>query len=405
VEVGTAAVARAIERAGWRREDVDFLATTTCTGRVCPSLDAQIINELGLKPCIQRVHVGDTGCASAMVAMQQVSNHLRAFPGHRAVMVAVEICSAAYFLDDRLESAVAHAIFADGAGAIALSADGAGPEIVEHRTMFRSEHLGAMGFEYPGGRPRVVLSKDVRRIGAGMMKEMADALMASHGLKKDDIAHFVLHSAGRRVIEQVGKLMELDENRLAHSRNVLQQYGNMSSATVVFVLDDLLRSGSAGAGRLGPRDRARWASRPRRAAPAGSMPFFLRWPGPRRARDHRRAARPLRRWRCMTDISRVNALFGGRMVTMIHVKRLLTRCPPTGSSPCSTWDGAGTSARACAGRGARAGASASSRWTAIRPRCGSRRSWCGTTPRSPSCAAMRSPCRSARRRWISPSPR
>ncbi len=99
-----------------------------------------------------------------------------------------------------------------------------------------------MGFEYPGGRPRVVLSKDVRRIGAGMMKEMADALLASHGLKKEDIAHFVLHSAGRRVIEQVGKLMELDESRLVHSRNVLQQYGNMSSATVVFVLDDLLRS-------------------------------------------------------------------------------------------------------------------------------------------------------------------
>ena len=242
VEVGKDAVARAIEGAGWRREDVDFLATTTCTGRVCPSLDAQIINELGLKSTIQRVHVGDTGCASAMVAMQQVSNHLRAFPDHRAVMVAVEICSAAYFLDDRLESAVAHAIFADGAGAIAISRDGAGPEIVEHRTMFRSEHLGAMGFEYPGGRPRVVLSKDVRRIGAGMMKEMADALMADNGLKTEDIAHFVLHSAGRRVIEQVAKLMTLDETRLAHSRSVLQQYGNMSSATVVFVLDDLLRS-------------------------------------------------------------------------------------------------------------------------------------------------------------------
>jgi len=80
---------------------------------------------------------------------------------------------------------------------------------------------------------------------------MADALLASHGLKQGDIAHFVLHSAGRRVIEQVGKLMELDESRLVHSRNVLQQYGNMSSATVVFVLDDLLRSGEAAPGDWG----------------------------------------------------------------------------------------------------------------------------------------------------------
>jgi len=251
VEIATAAVERVIERAGWERRDVDFLATTTCTGRVCPSIDAQVINALGLKPSIQRVHVGDTGCASAMVAMQQAHNHLRAFPEHRAVMVAVEICSAAYFLDDRLESAVAHAIFADGAGAIALGTEGSGPTLVEHRTIFRSEHLGAMGFEYPGGRPRVVLSKDVRRIGASMMTEMAEALMTSQGLKKDDIAHFVLHSAGRRVIEQVGRLMALEERQLAHSRHVLQHYGNMSSATVVFVLDDLLQKGEAVPGDWG----------------------------------------------------------------------------------------------------------------------------------------------------------
>src|SRR5216683_272392 len=242
VEVGQAAVARAIERAGWRREDVDFLATTTCTGRVCPSLDAQIINELGLKSTIQRVHVGDTGCASAMVAMQQTCNHLRAFPDHRAVMVAVEICSAAYFLDDRLESAVAHAIFADGAGAVAVAADGEGPSIVAHRTLFRSEHLGAMGFEYPGGRPRVILSKDVRRIGATMMGEMAEILMATQGLKREDISYWVLHSAGRRVIDRARALLDLSEEQVGHSRSVLRRYGNMSSATILFVLDETLRA-------------------------------------------------------------------------------------------------------------------------------------------------------------------
>ena len=245
LELGKVAVLRAIERAGWERGDVDFLATTTCTGRMCPSLDAHLIKELALKPSIQRVHVGDTGCASAMVALQQACNHLSAFPGHRAVMVAVEICSAAYFLDERLESAVAHAIFADGAGAIALSIDGDGPVVVQHRTIFQSEHLPAMGFEYPGGRPRVVLSKEVRRIGAAMMKEMADTLMAAQGLKPSDIKHFVLHSAGRRVIDRAAGLMELDEAQLAHSRRVLRHYGNMSSATVVFVLDELLRARDA----------------------------------------------------------------------------------------------------------------------------------------------------------------
>ena len=248
VALSAEAATRAIERAGWRAEDVDFIATTTCTGRLCPSLDARLIQRLGLPPGVQRVHVGDTGCASAMVALQQAHNHLRAYPGHRAVMVAVELCSAAYYLDDRLESAVAHAIFADGAGAVALATEGDGPAIVEQRTIFRPEHLPAMGFDYPGGRPRVVLSKEVRRIGADMMKEMAGTLMAAHGLKKEDVRHFVLHSAGRKVIEQARRLMDLDDADVAHSRRVLRQHGNMSSATVIFVLDEVLRAGSPAPG-------------------------------------------------------------------------------------------------------------------------------------------------------------
>jgi predicted naringenin-chalcone synthase len=251
IEIGAEAVRRALARAGWRPDDVDFFATTTCTGRICPSLDAQLISVLGFKPAIQRVHVGDTGCASAMVALQQAHNHLRAFPRHRAVVVAAEICSAAYFLDDRLESAVAHAIFADGAGAIALGDGGEGPAIVEHRTLFRPEHLSAMGFEYPGGRPRVILSKDVRRIGATMMGEMARALMETQGLKRADVRYWVLHSAGRRVIDQARKLMDLDESQIANSRRVLQHFGNMSSATIVFVLDELLRAASPAPGDWG----------------------------------------------------------------------------------------------------------------------------------------------------------
>jgi predicted naringenin-chalcone synthase len=251
IDLGAQAVRRVVERAGWDLSDVDFLATTTCTGRLCPSLDAHIIAALGLKPSIQRVHVGDTGCASALVALQQAVNHVQAFPHHRAVVVAVEICSAAYFLDDRLESAVAHAIFADGAGALAVSGYGEGPAIVEHQSLFRSEHLPAMGFEFPGGRPRVVLSKEVRRIGASMMKEMANRLMESQGLKKDDVRHFVLHSAGRRVIEEARRLLDLDDAQVAHSRHVLRYFGNMSSATVLFVLEETLRSGGPVAGDWG----------------------------------------------------------------------------------------------------------------------------------------------------------
>jgi predicted naringenin-chalcone synthase len=236
-----AAARAALARCGWEPRDVDFLTTTTCTGRMTPSIDAHLVGRLGCRSDVQRAHIGDTGCGSAMVALQQAWNHLQAFPGHRALLVAVEICSAAYFLDDRLESAVAHAIFADGAAALALGGDGAGPAIVAHRTLFRSEHLSAMGFEYPGGRPRVVLSKEVRRIGAGMMGEMARALMETQGLKRDDIAHWVLHSAGRRVLDRARDLLDLSDAQMAHARAVLREHGNMSSATILFVLERLLR--------------------------------------------------------------------------------------------------------------------------------------------------------------------
>jgi alkylresorcinol/alkylpyrone synthase len=181
----------------------------------------------------------------------QAWNHLQAVPGHRALVVAAEICSAAYFLDDRLESAVAHAIFADGAGALALSADGAGPALLAHRTLFRPEHLPAMGFEYPGGRPRVVLSKDVRRIGATMMGEMARALMETQGLKRADVRYWVLHSAGRRVLDRARDLLELSDAHLEHARGVLREFGNMSSATILFVLERTLRLESPVPGEWG----------------------------------------------------------------------------------------------------------------------------------------------------------
>jgi predicted naringenin-chalcone synthase len=244
LELGEAAARRALEGAGWSARDVDFLATTTCTGRLTPSLDAHLIRRLGCRPDVQRAHIGDTGCAAAMVALEQAWNHLQAFPGHRALVVAVEICSAAYFFDDRLESAVAHAIFADGAGALAMSGSGPGPAIVAHRSLWRPEHLEAMGFEYPGGRPRVVLSKDVRHIGATVLGEMAQALLDLQGLKREDIRVWVLHSAGRRVLERARDLLGLDETALAHARTVLRRYGNMSSATILFVLEETLQAES-----------------------------------------------------------------------------------------------------------------------------------------------------------------
>ena len=132
-----------------------------------------------------------------------------------------------------------------------MGRQGACPTMVGHRTLFRSEHLPVMGFEYPGGRPRVILSKEVRRIGATMMHEMAQVLMAEQGLKREDVRYWVLHSAGRRVLDRAGELLELTPEQTAASRTVLRRYGNMSSATILFVLEETLRAANPVPGEWG----------------------------------------------------------------------------------------------------------------------------------------------------------
>ncbi len=251
VDLGASALAAALAEARREPRDLDFLATTTCTGRLCPSLDALLIRALGLRSDIQRVHVGDTGCASAMVALQQVHNHLRAYPEHLAAVVAVEVSSTSYYLDDDLETAVANAIFADGAGAVLAACSGPGPRMVATRTLLRPEHLDLMGFTFPAGRQRIRLSKDIRHIAAEMMGEWTEVVLKEHGLQRADIRHWVLHSAGQRVLERAQRDLGLSDADLAAPRAVLRQYGNMSSATILFVLRQVMTHGRPAPGDWG----------------------------------------------------------------------------------------------------------------------------------------------------------
>lgn len=251
VRLGVEAVEACLAQVGLGVTDVDFLVTTTCTGRLVPSLDAHLIGALGLRSDVQRVHVGDTGCASAMVVLQQASNYLRAFPERRVLAVSVELCSTTYYLDDEAETAVANAIFADGAAAVLLTTTGDGPEILGHRTLIRPEYLDRMGFTFPGGHYRIRLSPEVRRIAPAMMEELAGTVLKDHGLTKEDVRFWVLHSAGRRVIENAQVLLGLSDDDVAYSREVLRRFGNLSSATVLFVLDAVLRSGRPRPGDIG----------------------------------------------------------------------------------------------------------------------------------------------------------
>ena len=175
-----------------------------------------ILSNGGIPRARSTLVVGRSGTGKTILALQIAGN--LAVQGVESLLVAVEVCSTTYFLDDEAETAVANAIFADGAGAVVLGATGpraagaAGvpasastpdPVIVGHRTLIRSEHLGKMGFTFPGGRHRVLLSPDVRRIAPAMMEELALRLLKDHGVAREEVRFWILHSAGRRVIERV----------------------------------------------------------------------------------------------------------------------------------------------------------------------------------------------------------
>jgi predicted naringenin-chalcone synthase len=242
-ELGVEAIRQCLERAGADTSAVDFLTTATCTVTLCPHLDTVFMRDLQLSPSVQRAHIGDTGCAAAMVTLQAAWNHLRAFPDHHALAVATELCSAAYYRDGSVESIVGEAIFGDGSGALYLTCSGTGFEVVANKTLIRTEHMGLTGFGFPGGWRRLVLSKDLPAVGAVVLEELVGSLLEEHGLKKSDIRFWILHSAGRKVLDRAKERLGLSEQDLCYCRGVFRRFGNMSSATVLFVLDQVMTSG------------------------------------------------------------------------------------------------------------------------------------------------------------------
>jgi alkylresorcinol/alkylpyrone synthase len=169
------------------------------------------------------------------------------YPDHLAAVVAVEVSSTSYYLDDALETAVANAIFSDGAGAILVGGAGPGPRILATRTLLRPEYLDLMGFTFPAGRQRILLSKDIRHIATDMIADWVDLVLKEHGLQRADIRHWILHSAGHRVLERAQRELGFSDADLAAPRSVLRRYGNMSSATVLFVLREVWERGQPAA--------------------------------------------------------------------------------------------------------------------------------------------------------------
>jgi predicted naringenin-chalcone synthase len=252
VTISTEAIERALADAQLKATDIDCIVAVTCTGYLCPGLSAILIKDLHMRDDVQRADLIGMGCAGAMPGLQRAFDFVQAYPGKTALVITTEICSACYYVDDTLETVVGNAICADGAAAVIVAnAETGGPAIRRFETLLEPSYIESVGFQFRSGKLRIVLSKDIRNTAGVLAREVIERLLKHSNLSKEDITHWIVHSGGRKVIDNIKEEVGLTETQLYHSRCVLKNFGNMSSPTVLFVLQETMRHGKPHHGDYG----------------------------------------------------------------------------------------------------------------------------------------------------------
>jgi predicted naringenin-chalcone synthase len=231
----------AISKTSFSPQDIDFVAAVSCTGYLCPALSTRLVHSLRMNNNVQQANILGMGCSGAMPGMQRVFDHLNAHPDHIGLLVCVEICSAAYFIDNSLETIVGNAICGDGAAALLLgnNSEIPGPRIIDFETLIAPEHIDKVGFDYDSGRLKIILKKEIPDLAAPYVNRAIEQILERNRLKKEDIKYWIVHSGGRKVLDQFKEKLHLTEQHIKHSRSILRKYGNMSSPTVLFVLKEI----------------------------------------------------------------------------------------------------------------------------------------------------------------------
>jgi alkylresorcinol/alkylpyrone synthase len=226
--------------------DIDLVITSSCTGMLLPSLAALLVEPLGLRRDVRRLPLNEVGCAGGASALARAREFSTAFPRAKVLVVAVELPTLTFQHGDAsTTNVVASAIFGDGAAAALVQGEASeGVEMLATQTEIFPDSLGDMGFDLRDGGLHVVLSKNVPRIVVEHTPRAVAALLAGSELDRDDIGFYVLHPGGRKVLEALEGALGLERDQTIASWNVLRDYGNQSSASVLFVLRETLQQGT-----------------------------------------------------------------------------------------------------------------------------------------------------------------
>ena len=245
-DLGGKAVLTALDRAGLGVDEVDAFYFTTVTGIATPSIDARLMNRLSLPPRVKRVPIFGLGCLAGAAGVARAADYLLGHPSEVAVLLSVELCSLTLQRDDMsVENLIGSGLFGDGAAAAVLVGEkrpSQGPRVVSSRSSFYPDTERVMGWDVSERGFKIVLSAEVPEMVRRYLRRDVDAFLSEHGLARNDIAAWISHPGGPRVLEAMQEALELPDDALESAWQTLREVGNLSSTSVLLVLEGALGS-------------------------------------------------------------------------------------------------------------------------------------------------------------------
>jgi alkylresorcinol/alkylpyrone synthase len=263
VEILAGAAVRCLAAAGLAAEAVDAVVTVSTTGIATPSLDARLMERLPLRSDVQRLPIFGLGCAGGVTGLARAAALSRAMPDATILVLVVELCGLTFRAQDLSKSnIIATALFGDGAAALLVSTRGPGPRIMGWGEHTWPRSLDVMGWEVKEDGLGVLFSRDIPTLVREQLRAVTDEFLGAQGLKRSDLAGYICHPGGAKVLDALEEAFEIPAGSLMLARSVLRNYGNMSAATVLFVFERLLaapRPGRHLMSALGPGFTASFA--------------------------------------------------------------------------------------------------------------------------------------------------
>jgi len=254
-ELGEQAICRALAPTGLEPEQIGALFFVSVTGVASPSIDARLVNRMKLSPNIRRTPIFGLGCVAGAAGVARAADYVRAYPDQVAVLLSVELCSLTLQKDDlTVANLISSGLFGDGAAAVVVAGAAVnlpGPQILATRSVFYPDTEDVMGWDVSEKGFRIVLSREVPDVVRRHLGEDVDALLAQHGFTRGEVGSWVMHTGGPKVLEASEDALGLHNGEAKVSWDCLRRMGNLSSASVLVVLEEVLMRRRPAPGTLG----------------------------------------------------------------------------------------------------------------------------------------------------------